>query len=137
MQRRNTLQRLRVKEAIDVLGHPTSDELILYMNKTHPDVSLATIYRNLSILLEDGVVIKLKLGNSNIYEAVKEKHYHFVCRECKNIIDIPLDKMNEIMIPKEIMDNQIVDHDFVFFGYCKNCKKIIRKEDEKNEEVCM
>jgi Fe2+ or Zn2+ uptake regulation protein len=125
VQRRNTLQRLRVKEAIDVLGHPTSDELILYMNKTHPDVSLATIYRNLSILLEDGAVIKLNLGNSNFYEAVKEKHYHFVCRECNNIIDIPLDKMNEIMIPKEIMDNQSVDHDFVFFGYCKNCKKNI------------
>jgi Fe2+ or Zn2+ uptake regulation protein len=61
VQRRNTLQRLSVKEAIDVFGHPTSDELILYMNKTHPDVSLATIYRNLSILLEVGAVIKLNL----------------------------------------------------------------------------
>lgn len=137
MQRRNTLQRLRVKEAIDVLGHPTSDELILYMNKTHPDVSLATIYRNLSILLEDGVVKKLKLGDSNIYETVKEKHYHFICKECQSIIDIPINEENEIMVPKEMMEHIIIDHDLVLFGYCKKCKKNYKKRGLENEEICM
>lgn len=122
MQRRNTTQRLAVLEAIDVLGHTTSDELIAYMSRIHSDVSLATIYRNLSILIEDGQVKKLKLGDSDIYETVKEKHYHFICKGCGNIIDIPTTSDVKISLPKNLMGHEIDEHDIVLFGYCKKCK---------------
>lgn len=130
MQRRNTIQRLAVFEAIEALGHATSDELIKYLGKIHSDVSLATIYRNLSILIDDRQVKKLKLGNSDIYETIKEKHYHFICNGCNKIIDIPINYINMKSIPDDILDNTVIDYDLVLFGYCKECKTI-RKEDEK------
>lgn len=122
MQRRNTAQRLAVFEAIDYLGHATSDELILYMNKTHSDVSLATIYRNLTILIEDGQVKKLKLGNFDIYETVKQKHYHFICNSCKKIFDIPIEDYKLLNIPYEIENNLILEHDLILYGYCYKCR---------------
>ena len=122
VQRRNTTQRLRVLGAIEALGHTTSEELIAYMSKNNSDVSLATIYRNLAILIEDGQVRKLELGDSLIYETVKEKHYHFVCLSCRSIYDVK--KNRDIDIPTELKDFQVVDDDLTFFGYCKSCKKI-------------
>lgn len=122
MQRRNTMQRLAVLKAIDVLGHTTSDELIQYMGKIQSDVSLATIYRNLGILVEEGQVRKLKLGDFDVYETIKEKHYHFICKSCGKIMDIPTSNINPMDIPKDFMDNEISDYDLVLFGYCKNCR---------------
>ena len=122
MQRRNTTQKLAVLGAIEALGHTTSEELIAYMSKNNSDVSLATIYRNLAIMIEDGQVRKLKLGDSLIYETVKEKHYHFVCLGCRSIYDVK--QSDAINIPNELKDSQVVDYDLTFFGYCKNCKKI-------------
>ena len=122
MQRRNTAQRLRILGAIEALGHTTSEELIAYMSKNNSNVSLATIYRSLSIMIEDGQVRKLKLGDSLIYEIVKEKHYHFVCLGCKSIYDVK--QSDAIKIPKELKDFQVEDCDLTFFGYCKNCKNI-------------
>jgi Fe2+ or Zn2+ uptake regulation protein len=136
MQRRTTNQRLAVYEAIHVLGHSTSDELIEYLNSRGDMVSLATIYRNLSILLEDGKIKKLKLGTSDVYETVKEKHYHFQCRGCGKIMDIPTININSVSLPKELLGNKIDDHDIVLYGYCSECQKI-RKEDDENEKVCM
>lgn len=139
MQRRNTNQRQIVYEAIDLLGHSTSDELIEYLGQMNCQVSLATIYRNLTILMEDGLVKKLKLGSSDVYETVKNKHYHFQCKCCKKITDIPIDGMVNIEIPKQIMDNSIEDYDLVLFGTCQNCKNNIYKTkgEKENEKVCM
>lgn len=116
------MQRLAVLKAIDVLGHTTSDELIQYMGKIQSDVSLATIYRNLGILVEEGQVRKLKLGDFDVYETIKEKHYHFICKSCGKIMDIPTSNINPMDIPKDFMDNEISDYDLVLFGYCKNCR---------------
>ena len=123
MQRRTTNQRLAVYDAIHVLGHSTSEELIEYLNSHGDMVSLATIYRNLSILIEDGKVKKLKLGSSDVYETVKEKHYHFKCKECGKIMDINISDIKDIALPNELLGNKICDHDIVFFGYCSECQK--------------
>ena len=53
MQRRNTSQRQIVYEALDVLGHATTEDLIEYIKQHYDNISLATIYRNISILLDE------------------------------------------------------------------------------------
>ena len=137
MLRRNTNQKLLVYNAIDMMGHVTTEDLISYLKQNDCDISLATIYRNLSILSLEGKIKKINLGNSLIYETIKEKHCHFICKSCGDIIDIRKEDLKGLVIPEDIMDNEVIDYDFVFFGYCKKCKKNNRKEDVENEKVCM
>ena len=124
MVRRNTNQRQIVFDSLVCLGHATSDDLIKYINDNYSNISLATIYRNLTILLDEKMIKKVKIGDIDVYETVKEKHYHFKCRVCGNIIDIPVkivpNSINEI---KTIENNDVLDCDIVFSGICHRCIK--------------
>ncbi len=123
MQRRKTNQEQIVFDSLEHLGHATSEELINYINENNNNISLATIYRNLTKLIEDKKVKKVKLGSVEVYETVKNKHYHFKCRSCGIVIDIdtealPLD-LDKI---KSLNDDVIEDCDLVFYGICHTCK---------------
>jgi len=57
----------------------------------YPELSLGTVYRNLGVLVQDGLVISV--GNVNgqeRYDAVVCPHPHFVCRQCHSVIDLEL-----------------------------------------------
>jgi len=124
MIRRNTNQRQIVFDSLACLGHATSDDLISYINKNYSNISLATIYRNLTILLAEKSIKKVKIADVDVYETVKEKHYHFKCRLCGNIIDIPTSIVPfDFSTIKTIDRNDILDCDIVFQGVCHNCIK--------------
>jgi Fe2+ or Zn2+ uptake regulation protein len=124
MIRRNTNQRQIVFDSLACLGHATSDDLINHINNNYSNISLATIYRNLTILLDEKLIKKVKVGDIDVYETVKEKHYHFKCRACGNIIDISPDKIpNDINSIKMIDNNDVLDLDIVFMGICHRCIK--------------
>lgn len=130
MIRRNTNQRQIVFDTIKEYGHITSEDLILIIMKKHDDISLASIYRNITILLEDNLIKKVKLGQTDVYETVKEKHYHYQCKECGKIFDIPLselpDELNKI---DSIGNEKVCDCDIVFYGECHECqnKNLLKK----------
>ena len=84
MIRRNTSQRQIVYDTLAFLGHATSDDLIKYINTNYSNISLATIYRNLTILLDEKQIKKVKVGEIDVFETVKDKHYHFKCRVWKH-----------------------------------------------------
>ncbi len=123
MIRRNTNQIQIVYKSIEFMGHTTSEKLIEYINSNYENISLATIYRNLNKLLDEGQIRKLRLGQEEIYETVKENHYHFKCQKCGMIYDIPL---NMIELPSiEYVDgNEVIATDIMMIGNCKNCKGI-------------
>ena len=137
MIRRNTNQKQIVYETINAKGHITSEELILEIMGNHNDISLASIYRNLNILSMDKKIKKIKLSNIDVYETVKEKHYHYQCKECNSIFDIPVEDIpDEIINLNRISNENVTDCDIVFYGVCHNCLKN-RKGDKENEEVRM
>ena len=123
MVRRNTNQSQIVYKSIEFMGHTTSERLIEYINSNYENISLATIYRNLTKLLEEGQIKKLRLGQEEIYETVKEKHYHFKCAKCGMIYDISPSMVN---LPsfEGIDGNEVTGTDLMFVGICKGCKKI-------------
>lgn len=123
MIRRNTNQSQIVYKSIEIMGHTTSEKLIEYINSNYENISLATIYRNLTKLLDEGQIRKLKLGSEDIYETVKENHYHFKCKKCGMIYDIPI-KMIELPEIFEIDGNEVTGTDVMLFGICKDCKKV-------------
>ena len=123
MIRRNTSQRQIVIDSLACLGHATSDDLINYINNNYSNISLATIYRNLNILLDEKQIKKFSVGDNEVYEVSKEKHYHFKCAKCGMIYDISPSMVN---LPsfEEIDGNEVTGTDLMFVGICKKCKKI-------------
>ena len=122
MQRRNTNQRKIVYDAIEILGHTTTEDLINYLEKNNnEDISLATVYRNLNILLEENKIKRIKLDNVDVYEVTKNKHYHFRCVECGAIYDFPL-KGAVVSFNKNLLPGvNVRGLDIVLYGLCNNC----------------
>lgn len=123
MLRRNTNQEQIVFESLEYLGHATSDCLISYIKDKYTNIALATIYRNLTKLLNEKKIKKVKLGQIDVYETVKEKHYHFHCKNCGSIIDIkPKSIPYSLETINKIEEEYVDDCDLVLYGICHNCK---------------
>ena len=123
MIRRNTSQRQIVIDSLACLGHATSDDLINYINNNYSNISLATIYRNLSILLDEKQIKKFSVGDNDVYEVTKDKHYHFKCLICNSIIDIPESVVHiDFKDVKQFDKKSILDCEVIFTGVCDNCK---------------
>lgn len=105
--------------------HPTADTLYMSIREEFPNISLGTVYRNLNLLVEMGEVRKLSCGEgADRFDADTRPHYHFVCRHCGDVIDLPmetLDAMNQAA--QEHCPGRIESHITYFYGVCENCLK--------------
>ncbi|MDD7457942.1 MAG: transcriptional repressor [Clostridia bacterium] len=103
--------------------HMTAEEVYVKMLKTNSTIGIATVYRNLAKLVEEGKVQKLTgLGDSDRYDADVKKHFHFYCTKCKKVYDLYYPEQENIDITVEkITGHKILNHDFVFSGICKDC----------------
>ena len=123
MLRRNTNQRQIVYEAIENAGHIAIEHLIEEIQKKYDNISLATIYRNITFLTEEGKIKKVKLNNIDVLETVKNKHYHFTCKKCGKIIDVCPNKLPNFGNHEMMIDNQKVDEiDINLYGICEDCQ---------------
>jgi Fe2+ or Zn2+ uptake regulation protein len=118
MQYRNTKQKNIIFSTIDDYGHISVDELINILKEQNADISLATIYRNLNILTEEGKIKKVHTEDLTVYETIKTPHYHFECEKCHNIVDIDPDLIS-IKINYSIAD--VSKKDLFLYGICNNC----------------
>lgn len=124
MQRRNTDQKRVVLQCIDCLGHATMEQVIENVHDIDSSISKSTIYRNVNVLLTEKVIKKFKMNQVEVYETIKEKHYHFMCKECGHISDLNAKELGERFGNlKEIEGNQIEEVEIYFSGICKNCLK--------------
>ena len=123
---RMTKQRTIIYEELCKLyTHPTADEIYRIVKKKLPKVSLGTVYRNLEILSNKGVVKKLELGlNQRRYDGNVHRHYHVRCLKCGVLKDLPdhVVSFSDDKL-KESCDFVIKGHDLEFFGLCPKCKE--------------
>lgn len=69
--------------------HPTADTVYVNIKKEFPNISLGTVYRNLSLLASIGEISKISCGDSSDhFDPNTEPHYHFYCRHCGSVQDI-------------------------------------------------
>ena len=89
---RFTAQRQLIVELLEEAeGHPNAEQLYQLAHQRDESVSLATVYRTLNVLAEAGL-LDLRYFPSDHehkhYELVtEEEHYHFTCRECRQVIE--------------------------------------------------
>lgn len=120
--RRNTKEREIVYDSIASLGHATTKQIIGHLERE--DISLATIYRNLSILIEENKVKKIRVSpNEDVYETIKLEHFHFRCNSCGKIIDVDKNSIHiQVDEDSNLRDSMIGEHDIVFYGVCQKCR---------------
>ncbi|MCK9257138.1 MAG: transcriptional repressor [Sulfurospirillaceae bacterium] len=87
-----TPQRISVLKALDGQTHPTIDELFEQIRLEHPAISLATVYKNLNTLKDEGLVVEINTPTGKMrYDVFYMPHIHVVCANCGNIEDMPCD----------------------------------------------
>lgn len=125
-----TLKYSRQRESIKAClmnrhDHPTADTLYMSIRETYPNISLGTVYRNLNLLVELGEIRKLCYGNGpDRFDADTHPHYHFICRECGEVQDLPMETSQHLTeIAQGHCSGQIDSHITYFYGVCEECLK--------------
>ncbi|MBN1290766.1 MAG: transcriptional repressor [Candidatus Latescibacteria bacterium] len=123
---RKSKQRNRILEILkNTTIHPTAGWIYNTLKNEFPDLSMGTVYRNLNILLEQGLIKKIDFGSTfDRFEAYTEPHYHFICENCNAIIDLdfPFDYNLNLKI-KEKTGLTATKHRIEFFGMCPRCRE--------------
>lgn len=105
--------------------HPTADVVYMNVRQEYPSISLGTVYRNLTLLADMGEILRLRVGDGvDHFDADTSKHYHFVCNECGQVIDLEMDNIDSIVdVAGKNFDGEIQGHVTYFHGICEDCKK--------------
>lgn len=103
--------------------HPTADEIYASVKKQCPNISLATVYRNLSLLADMGEIIRVDVGDGmSRFDGCTAPHYHFICNECGAVEDIFTDSLPIVPILPDNFAGEISGHCTYFYGRCAKCK---------------
>ena len=107
------------------LTHPTADRIFQAVRKKLPRISFGTVYRNLGVLEQHGMIVPLYYTKDHVrYDAIIGNHYHFVCRHCDKVDNINMEEMLELN--KQIARRHEVTvegHTMFFYGWCSVCQK--------------
>ncbi len=105
--------------------HPTAEMVYQWLKPANPNLSLGTVYRNLNLLAEEGVLIRMPFPVER-YDADIHPHSHFRCRSCGRVFDMKLPYDAEIDAAAGEMEPgfQITGHDLLFSGQCSQCREI-------------
>ena len=91
-RRKNSKKRQAILEALCATReHPTAEMLYQQLKPTYPELSLGTVYRNLGVLVEEGLAASVvRVAGQERYDATTVPHAHFVCRACRRVMDMDL-----------------------------------------------
>jgi Fur family ferric uptake transcriptional regulator len=123
---RNTKQRDAIRRVIDEAGRPLSAAEVLSLAGLHvPGLGIATVYRTLSVFLEEGSVVAVPIpGEAPRYEsrhAASRHHHHFHCGGCGRVFDVPgcPQGLDQLAPPGFLISG----HDLLLHGQCSACTR--------------
>jgi Fur family ferric uptake transcriptional regulator len=128
---RITKQGTAIFEAISLARRPLLAQEILNESIAKvPGIGIATVYRNIKSLLDQGAIQEVLLPGENpryeISEAEHEHHHHFQCYECDRVFDVhacPGDFSH--LAPKGF---KVRDHELTLYGTCFDCQSNLSKK---------
>jgi Fur family peroxide stress response transcriptional regulator len=126
-QFRITPQRIKIlKILVGSTEHPTVERIYEQVKADFPTISLATVYKTLTLLKELNEVLELGFPEgSNRYDGNKPyPHPHAICIKCKKIVDPDLSGLADMTSElKKETGFKIINHRLDFFGICPRCQK--------------
>ncbi len=108
--------------------HPSADEIYLMVKKKIPNISFGTVYRNLKVLRDLGLIRELEFSKSfSRYDGNTKDHYHFTCTKCNKIFDLDIPVMEELNNNLRAKTSfQVLFHRLEFYGICHDCSSGLR-----------
>lgn len=128
MAEERTMKYSRQREAILAFlrnrkDHPTAEVIYENIRQEYPKISLGTVYRNLALLSEKGIIMKLSCDDGfEHYDGNIDRHYHFVCKRCGAVMDLDMEDISFInTLAEKKFGGQIDGHYAYFYGICGGC----------------
>ncbi len=121
--------------------HPTAEMVYQWLKPDNPNLSLGTVYRNLNLLSEEGILTRMPFPVER-YDAVTEPHSHFRCKSCGQVFDFDhfdltapqlraLDDAAEAAQPGFLVER----HELTFTGLCPACRKRQQSCDRPSQDT--
>ena len=123
-----TFQRMNILESIQKHGHMSIDTIYDEVVKTHPSLSLATVYKNIILMVENGVLVEVPIeGKKSKYELVKSDHIHLVCTECGEVEDKPHDENADALFSSMTKEENfsLSKQQINLYGVCAHCQEAV------------
>ncbi|SFZ98882.1 Peroxide stress regulator; Ferric uptake regulation protein; Fe2+/Zn2+ uptake regulation proteins [hydrothermal vent metagenome] len=121
-----TFQRINILDVIDKHGHMSVDDIYDEVIKVHPSISLATIYKNIILMMDKGVLTEVPIAErKSKYELTKTDHIHLICTNCGEVIDKECrDTTNSVLSELTHKENFLLNKRQInLYGTCSSCKK--------------
>ena len=104
--------------------HPTAEWVHSQLRSEYPDISLGTVYRNLAMFKQQGIIASLGTVNGvERFDGNTEPHVHFVCNGCTAVLDLP-----ELEVPQSLCSEagrqtrgRVDQCQLMFTGLCSSC----------------
>nr|WP_033826411.1 peroxide-responsive transcriptional repressor PerR [Bacillus andreraoultii] len=123
---RITPQRHAILEyLINSMTHPTADEIFKALEGKFPNMSVATVYNNLRVFREVGLVKELTYGDSSSrFDFSTHDHYHAICESCGKIVDFQYPGLDEVeQFATHVTGFNVSHHRLEVYGICPECAK--------------
>ena len=105
-------------------SHPTAEWMYEQVRREIPHISLGTVYRNLKLLKQEGIISELDLtGTLSRFDGNAQNHYHFRCEKCGYIFDVD-ESVNKERDAKLVQKTgfKVFYHRLEYRGLCKDCQ---------------
>lgn len=127
---KHSKQREAIKAFLDSRkDHPTADVVYMNVRKEFPNISLGTVYRNLSLLVDINEAIKVPCSDgSEHFDGCTIPHYHFQCKECGAVLDLDIEDAQAVeelnKMANKNFDGEVEGNSIFFYGKCPKCVKM-------------
>ena len=124
-------QRESIKEFLNSrTDHPTAITVYHNLQKIYPNISLGTVYRNLSLLTELGEINRISTEEGgDRFDAVTTPHNHFYCRKCHRLSDMKMENVDHVMLDAtKDFSGKIESYTTLFQGICQDCLDKTKEE---------
>lgn len=125
--RRTSKKRQSIYDALcGTIAHPSAEQLYAQLKPEIPDLSLGTVYRNLNVLIEDGLITSVgNVKGEERYDANISEHSHFICTNCGKVFDVLLDLSVNSLYPvvEQRISGKVKGYSLNYFGLCEGCCK--------------
>lgn len=134
-----TIQREAIlKELKHNQKHPTADEIYINLRPSMPQLSLATVYRNLEQMADLGLIRKISIaGKQARFDSETECHFHLRCSQCGLIQNIGFEELFDIdcMLKKIVKKHEFTGYEFEFLYVCEICRQKFFKHENKSDKI--
>ena len=117
----------------DVTNHPSAEMVFTDLKQQIPDLSMGTVYRNLSLFKQQGVISSVAtVKGVERFDGNTDPHVHFICSNCDAVIDLMDMQVPDSLktVAEACCHGQVAECNLCFTGLCADCLEKSIKGDE-------